>query len=162
VKTDGRHGGSIHVWGGITRHNGKRLVVFNRNVNANLYVNEVLEYIVVPFKQDNFAIGNGIVQQDGARPHTSIVTPRFIADNNISQLNWASMSPDMSPIEHVWDELKRRVYDRPNPPVNVQQLKYAVIEEWNAIPPSFIANLVQSMRHRCVALINAPGAFTRY
>ena len=87
MKTDGRHGGSIHVWGGITRHNGKRLVVFNRNVNANLYVNEVLAYIVVPFKQDNFAIGNGIVQQDGARPHTAIVTPQFIADNNISLLS---------------------------------------------------------------------------
>jgi len=131
-------------------------------VNANLYVNEVLADIVVPFMQDNSLEGNGILQQDGARPHTAIVTPQFIADNNISLLNWASMSPDMSPIEHVWDELKRRVYDRPHHPVNVQQLKYADIEEWNAIPPAFIANLVQSMRHRCVALINAPGTYTKY
>jgi len=119
-------------------------------------------HIVVPFMQDNFPKGNGILQQDGARPHTAIVKPQFIADNNISLLNWASMSPDMSPIEHVWGELKRRVYDRPHPPVNVQQLKNAVIEEWNPIPPAFIANLVQSLRHRCVALINAPGAFTPY
>ena len=108
--------------------------VFNRNVNANLYVNEVLTDIVVPFMQDNFPEGNGILQQDGAKPHAAIVTPQFIADYNISLLNWASMSPDMSLIEHVWDELKRRVYDRPHHPVNVQQLKYAVIEEWNAIP----------------------------
>jgi len=42
-------GGSIHVWGGITRHNRTRLVVFNRNVNTNVYVNEVLANIVVPF-----------------------------------------------------------------------------------------------------------------
>ena len=48
--------------------------------------------------------------------------------------NWTSLSPDVSSIEHVWDELKRRVYVRPDPPVNGQQLKYAVIEEWNAIP----------------------------
>jgi len=107
-------------------------------VNANLYVNEVLAHIVVPVMQDNFPKGNGILQQDGAWPHTAIITPQFIADNNISLLNWASMSPDMSPIEHVWDELKRRVYDRPHPPVNVQQLKHPVIEEWNAIPPAFI------------------------
>jgi len=45
-----------------------------------------------------------------------------------------NMSPDMSPIEHRWDELKRKVYARPHPPVNVQQLEDAVIEEWNAIP----------------------------
>ena len=100
-QTLGRHGGSIHVWEGITRHNRTLLVVLNRNVNANLYVNEVLAHIVVPFMQDNFPEGNGILQQDGARPHTAIVTPQFIADNNISLLNWASMSPDMSPIEHV-------------------------------------------------------------
>ena len=44
----------------------------------------------------------------------------------------------------------------------MQQLEDAVIEEWNAIPQAFIANIVQSMRHRCVALINARGGFTWY
>jgi len=72
------------------------------------------------------------------------------------------MTPVMSPIEHVWDKLKRSVYARPHPPVNVQQLEDAVIEEWNASPHAFIANLVQSMRHRCVALIKARSGFTRY
>jgi len=67
-----------------------------------VYVNEVLTHIVVPF---NFPEGNGILQQDGARPHTARVTQQFIADNNISLLHWASLSPDVSPIEHVWDEL---------------------------------------------------------
>jgi len=99
-QTLGRHGGFKHTWGRITQHSRKRLVVFNRNVNANLYVNELLAHIAVPFMQDNFPEGNGILQQDCARPHTAIVTPQFIADNNISLLNWASMSPDMFP---VWD-----------------------------------------------------------
>jgi len=65
------------------------------------------------------------------------------------------MSPDMSPMEQLWDELKKMVYARPHPPVNVQQLEDAVIEEWNAIPQAFTGNFVISMRHRCVALINA-------
>jgi len=71
-------GGSIHVWGGITRHNRTRLVVFNRNVNANVYTNEVLANVVVPFMQDTFPEGNGILQQDGARPHTARATLQFI------------------------------------------------------------------------------------
>ena len=37
-------------------------------------------------------------------------------------LDWPSMSPDMSPIKHVWDYLKRRVYAR-----------QAVVQEWNNI-----------------------------
>jgi len=102
--------------------------------------------------QDNFPEGNGILQQDCARPHTARVTQQYIADNNISLLNWASMSPDMSPVEHFWE---RMVYARPHPPVNVQQLEYA-------IPQAFIFNLVQSMLHRCVVLINARSGITRY
>jgi len=69
-----------------------RLVVFNRNTNANVYVNEVLANIVVLFMSDDFLEGNGILQQDGARPHTARVTQQFILDNIISILNWALMS----------------------------------------------------------------------
>jgi len=78
-------------------------------VNANVYVDEELAHIV-PFMQDIFPEGNGILQQDGARPYTARVTQQFIADNNISLWIWVSMSPDMFPIRHVWDEQKRRVY----------------------------------------------------
>lgn len=72
------------------------------------------------------------------------------------------MTPVMSPIEHVWDKLKRSVYARPHPPANVQQVEDGVIEEWSAIPQTFIANLVQSMCHCCVVLINARVGFTPY
>jgi len=79
--------------------------------------------------RDNLPEGNGILHQDGSRPHTDRVTQQLIAENSISLLHWTSLSPDVSPTEHVWDELKRRVYVRPHPPVYGQQLKYAVIEE---------------------------------
>ena len=36
----------------------------------------------------------------------------FLAQNGINVLDWPALSPNMSPIEHVWDELKRRVYAR--------------------------------------------------
>jgi len=72
------------------------------------------------------------------------------------------MSPDMSPIKHLWDELNIKIYARPHPTAKVQQLEDAVKEEWNAIPQASIANFVQSMRHRCVALINARGGYARY
>jgi len=134
------------MYGGNYTTQHARLVVFSRYVNANVYVNEVLANIVFPFMQEYFTEENGILLEDGARPHTAKVTQQLFADNNISLLNWASMSPDMSPIEHVWDELKKKVYTRPHPPVNVQQLEDAVIEEWNAIPQAFIADLAQSIQ----------------
>ena len=123
-------GGSIHVWGGITCNNKTRLVVFDRNVNAQVYVNQVLADVVVPFMQNNFPHGDGTLQQDGARPHTARVTQQFPAQHNINVLEWAAMSPDMSPLEHLWDELKRRVYARAQPPTNVNQLREAGLGEW--------------------------------
>jgi len=155
-------GGSIHVWGGITCNNKTRLVVFDRNVNAQVYVNQVLADVVVPFMQNNFPHGDGTLQQDGARPHPARVTQQFLAQHNINVLEWAAMSPDMSPIEHLWDELKRHVYARAKPPTNVNQLREAVIEEWENIPQQLISNLVRSIRRRCISLINANGGFTQY
>ena len=62
----------------------------------------------------------------------------FLAQHNINVLEWAAMSPDMSPIEHLWDELKRRVNARAQSPTNVNQLREAVIKEWENIPQQLI------------------------
>ena len=55
------------------------------------------------------------------------------------------MSADMSPIEHVWGELGRRVRNRVPPPANVAQLSQMLIQEWNNIP-QLTQNVIQSMR----------------
>ena len=55
------------------------------------------------------------------------------------------MSADMSPIEHVWGELGRRVRNRVPPPANVAQLSQMFIQEWNYIPQLRIQNVIQSM-----------------
>jgi len=136
--------------------------VFDRNVNAPVYVNQALADVVVPFMQNNFPHCDGTLQQDGARQHTARVTQQFLTQHNTNDnvLDWAAMSPDMSPIEHVWDELKRRVYARAQPPVNVNH--EAVIEVWKNISQQLISNFVRSMRRCCIALINSNGGFTHY
>ena len=37
------------------------------------------------------------------------LTVNFLAANRVQVLDWPPLSPDMSPIEHLWDELDRRV-----------------------------------------------------
>ena len=48
-------------------------------------------------------------QQNNARPHTARITKQFLEQNNIDQLPWTSMSPDLNPIEHLWDQLGERI-----------------------------------------------------
>ncbi len=67
----------------------------------------------------------------------------------------------MSPIEHVWDALGRRIRQRVPVPANIHQLRTAIGEEWTNIPQATINNQINSMR-RCVALREANGGHTRY
>jgi transposase len=43
-------------------------------------------------------------------------------------------SPDLNPIEHLWDEFGRRVRRRVNPPESIDQLQRALTDERNNIP----------------------------
>jgi transposase len=86
----------------------------------------------------------------------------FLQDRNVSVLPWPAKSLDLNPIEHVWDLLDRRVRARAIPPRNVQELAGAFVEEWGNTSQQELTNLVQSMRRRCIPVLNAAGGHTKY
>lgn len=158
VRHDRFGGGSIHVWAGITANNKTQLVVLDRAVTAQVYCDDVLTPIAIPFMQQH--LRNGIFQQDNARPHTARLTMALLRANNINVMDWPSLSPDLAPIEHVWDALGKRV--REHNPTDVNQLRNALLQEWQNMPQNVIRTIVYSMRRRCQACINANGGYTRY
>ncbi|XDV17320.1 hypothetical protein PO909_023200 [Leuciscus waleckii] len=82
-----------------------------------------------------------ILQQDNATSHTARSVREFLHDSNVSVLPWPAKSPDLNPIEHVWDLLDRRVRARAIPPRNVQELASALVEEWCNISQQELTNL---------------------
>ncbi|KAL0192584.1 hypothetical protein M9458_010880 [Cirrhinus mrigala] len=127
-------------------------------LNAQRYCVEFLRPIVVPFIHNRHLM----LQHDNAWPHVARICTQFLKAENIPVLAWPAYSPDMSPIEHVWDALDRRIRQRVPVPANIQQLRTAIEEEWTNIPQATIDNLINSMRRRCVALREANGGHTRY
>ena len=103
-----------------------------------------------------------VLQQDNARPHTARVTMDFLAQNNVTVLPWASRSPDLNPIEHLWDNLDRCVRHRQQQSQTLQQLRDALQDEWRRIPQRHLRRLIHSMPNRCQAVIDARGGNTRY
>ena len=111
VERDRFGGGSVMVWGGIAHWIKSQLIIVAGNMTAVRYRDEILHPVAVPLVQQR----NLILQQDNARPHVARVCQDFLANNNIAPLAWPPYSPDLTPIEHMWDELDRRVRKRRNP-----------------------------------------------
>ncbi|GFU02992.1 transposable element Tcb2 transposase [Trichonephila clavipes] len=80
----------------------------------------------------------------------------------IQRMEWPACSPDLNPIEPVWDILRRRIAARPRPPATLRDLEIALLEEWNSIPQSLIDNLIASMANRCAAVLAVRGDHTPY
>jgi transposase len=154
-------GGSVMIWGGISLNGRTDLVILGGpSLNAERYIEDILQDHVVPI-----AVGVGpnfLLMQDNARPHTAAVVTNFLDELGIHRLNWPACSPDLNPIEHLWDEIKRRLRKRRPPIVTLNQLRGALQDEWENIDEALIQTLIESMPRRIRAVIGARGGHTRY
>ncbi|GFW17573.1 transposable element Tcb2 transposase [Trichonephila clavipes] len=99
---------------------------------------------------------------DNARPHQTLAVEELLESEDITRVDWPAYSPDLNPIEHVWDVLGRRIAARLQHPENTQQLKQLLIEEWALLPQEKLHQLVLSMRRRCEATIAVRGRHIPY
>ncbi|GFX16635.1 transposable element Tcb2 transposase [Trichonephila clavipes] len=90
---------------------------------------------------------------DNAQSHRTLAVEELLESEDITRMDWSAYSPDLNPIEHVWDVLGRRIAARLHHPENTQQLKQMLIEEWALLPQEMLHQLVLSMRKRCEATI---------
>ena len=137
------------VQAGIYHDAHTQLKIVQGKLNAVKYRDDILDPIVLPFlQQRNF---NHVFQHDNVRCHVARVCEDFLNQNYIRVLPWSALSPDLSPIEHLWVELGRRVRHRQNSVETLQELRDALAHEWNNIAQAFIQRLIGSMRRRCEA-----------
>ena len=87
------------VWAGISTRYRTDLVTVEGRLNAMAYVETILKEHVVPFFEANQDMD--FFQQDNARPHSAFATQQFLQDQMFETLDWPSLSPDLSPIEHL-------------------------------------------------------------
>ncbi len=120
------------------------VVTINGILNAQIYRDEILRSIVVPFIHEHHLM----LLHDNARPHDARIHTQFLEAENIPVHAWPAYSPDMSPIEHVWDAMDRRIRQCIPVPGDIHQLYTAIEEEWTNIPQATINNLINSMRRR--------------
>ena len=94
--------------------------------------------------------------------HVAHIARAVLQEENIQEIEWPAVSPDLNPIEPVFDRLDRSVRGRPVSPQTPQDVEQALIEEWNLIPQRDLRRLIRSMPRRCQTVINARGGHTLY
>ncbi|GFS49180.1 transposable element Tcb2 transposase [Trichonephila clavipes] len=104
-----------------------------------------------------------IFQQDNARPHVAKTVRDFCLAQHMQLLPWPAYSPDMSPIEYVWDLVSWRLARDPRPAASKNEEFLLCIQAiWSSLPQADIQNLFDSMPRRIAALIAARGGNTKY
>ena len=95
------------VWAGIYRDGRTQLNIVQGTFNWVKFRDDILDPIVLSFlQQRNF---DHVFQHDDARCRVVRVCEDILNQNHIHIIPWLALSPDLSPIEHLWDELGIRV-----------------------------------------------------
>ncbi|UYV62559.1 hypothetical protein LAZ67_2001095, partial [Cordylochernes scorpioides] len=68
----------------------------------------------------------------------------YLQSENIQRMDWPSRSPDLNPIEHVWDALGKRIGARYPSPRTLVELRTALLEEWGLLPLDLLQSLLSS------------------
>ncbi|GFW19211.1 transposable element Tcb1 transposase [Trichonephila clavipes] len=80
---------------------------------------------------------------DNATCHRTLAVQDCLDSEGIQRLVLPARSPDLNPIENVWDALGWQVAGRNYPPTNKKTLIRALTEEWDKLPQQLLDNVVQ-------------------
>lgn len=155
-----KHGGaSVMVWGCISAAGVGNLVFIENNMDRYVYLNILKTNLKTSVAKMGLS-GKWIFQQDNDPKHTSLIVKEWLLQNVPQQLHSPPQSPDLNPIENIWDELDRRI--RKNKITCKKDLKKALVEEWDKIGSDETTNLISSMPKRIQAVLDANGGPTKY
>jgi hypothetical protein len=100
-----------------------------------------------------------VFMQDNAPIHKAKVVMNFLGENGVDVIDHLPQSPDLNPIEHVWEKIESRL--RTSPACSLDNLRSKIIQFWDEIPLDYLQKLVNSMPSRLEMVIAAQGGHTK-
>lgn len=152
-------GGSIMVWGCFSAKGTGDLIRVEGIMKKVDYLNILQEHAVPSGLK---IIGQGFcMQQDNDPKHSSRLCRGFLEQKErrrvLSNMEWPPQSPDLNPIELLWEELDRRVRD--SAPTSQSDLWRLLQEAWESLPAITLQKLVDRMPRLVEAVIKSKGGF---
>ena len=155
-------GGSLMVWGCMLWDGVGYACRIDGKMDGDLYVKILEEDVQASLSHYGKSGGEVIYQQDNDIKNTCQKAKDWFEDHDFQVLLWPAQSPDLKPIEQLWDHVKRRLSEHEVAPRGILELWDRVEEEWNKIDAEVCQNLIESMPRRVAAVLKAKGGYTKY
>lgn len=152
-------GGGVIVWGCMSAAGVGELEFIDGIMDKRYYM-DILKRNVKKSAEKLKLPDSFTFQHDNDPKHTAYDVRMWLAHHIKHTLPHPPQSPDLNPIEHLWEELDRRVKKRS---ISTKaELKVALMEEWQNIGAETTQKLVSSMPNRLEAVIKQKGLATKY
>jgi len=155
------HSGKWKFFGGFCA-NGVGKLHFYETLDGKEMI-KIINTNVLPECRRLFPRGGWQLLHDHGRPYHCNAVTAHVHRRGVTEINdgmWPSYSPDLNPIENLWSDVIKRVFERN--PRTLDELKQFLIEEWERTPLKLLRDLAYSMRNRLRECIANAGCRTRY
>jgi len=153
LKTE-RLEGKVSLWGCICAGGLGHAELYVDSLDARKY-QSILSLNLVSSARQFWPKGQWWFQQDNATPHTAATSQVWFHNHGVDLIDWPAWSPDLNPIENLWNDLKRRVYA--HHAQTMEELEHWIGVEWQATDLNFISHICRSMPHRLELLRDSCG-----
>ena len=152
-------GAGVTVWGCFSLNCKLDLYVLDGTLTGQKYSDQTLCPLVVPHFDCHPLTSRPILMDANVRPHRACIVQNYLQQEAIVLLPWPAMSPDMNPVEHLWNYLGRKVNARTYPKVSIlQELGTVLVQEWQQYLHHRLRGLIKGMRRRVQELYRIQGS----
>jgi hypothetical protein len=160
-----KHSGGISqmFWGCISRHGKGPLITIDGTMDQNQYL-EVLKNQLIPeieWARGNI-VGDWKLMQDNCPAHRARRVTEYLRENNIEFIEWPPYSPDLNPIENLWNWMKHKLATEYPPCETNDELVAAFLKIWDSITPDMCKAYCDDYEKRLEAVKRARGYGTKY
>ena len=155
-----KHGrGKVMVWGCMSSNGIGELVFIDEYMDKLKYL-QILKENLKKSAENMGILDTYKFYQDNDPKHTAYDVRLWCLYNCPKVVNPPPQSPDLNPIENLWDELEKNV--QKSPIHSKPQLKERLQEEWAKISQLYLSKLEQSVPRRLLEVLQRKGRSTKY